>query len=99
MPGFSASLSQAVRCSLAQKFKDLRDDLRATVSNPTGAFIDALRKAVKLPAAKKTTHPEKFPEEQRATPIGTLDVIACTCISGRSRAHFGYGRIHQKNVL
>ena len=68
MPSFSASLSQAVCFSLAQKFKDLRDDFRATVSNLTGAFIDALRKAVKLPAMKRATNPEQFPEEQRATP-------------------------------
>ena len=68
IPNFSASLSQAVCFSLAQKFKDLQDDFRAAVSNPTGAFIDALRKAVKLPAMKRTTNPEKFPEEQRATP-------------------------------
>ena len=67
MPGFSASLSQAVCFSLAQKFKDLRDDFRTAVSNPTGAFVDALRKAVKLPAVKRTTNPEKFPEQQRAT--------------------------------
>jgi prophage antirepressor-like protein len=68
IPNFSASLSQAVCFSLAQKFKDLRDDFRAAVSSPTGAFIVALRKAVKLPAMKRTTNPEKFPEEQHATP-------------------------------
>ena len=68
IPNFSASLSQAVCFSLAQKFKDLRDDFRAAVSNPAGAFVVALRKAVKLPAMKRTTNPEKFPEEQHATP-------------------------------
>jgi prophage antirepressor-like protein len=33
IPNFSASLSQAVCFSLAQKFKDLRDDFRAAVSS------------------------------------------------------------------
>ena len=68
VPGLSASLSRTVCFNLSQKFKDLQTDFRAAVSSPTGAFVDALRKAVKLPAMKRTTNAEKFPDEQRATP-------------------------------
>jgi len=62
------SISATVCHSLAQKFKDLRDEVRAVVCNPKGSFIEALRKAVKLPAMKRTTNSEKFPDGQRATP-------------------------------
>lgn len=63
-----ASVSQAVCFSLSQKFKDVRDEIRDLVTRPAGPFIDALRKAVKLPAVKRSIDDEKFPEEQRATP-------------------------------
>ena len=37
------------------------------ISNPTGAFVDALRKAVKKPAVKSSPNYVQFPEDQRAT--------------------------------
>ena len=67
-PNLCASLSQSVCFGLSQKFQDLRGELRSTVSNPSGAFVDALRKAVKLPAVRRTQDSEKFPGDQRATP-------------------------------
>jgi hypothetical protein len=62
------SLSQAVCFSLSQKFKDLRDEIREVFSNPTGSFIEALRKAVKLPAMRRTCDSDLYPEDQRVTP-------------------------------
>jgi len=61
------SLSQAVCFSLSQKFKDLRDEIREVLSNPTGSFIEALRKAVKLPAMRRTCNSDLYPEDQRVT--------------------------------
>jgi hypothetical protein len=62
------SLAQAVCFSQSQKFKDLRESFQEALSNPGGAFVEALRKAVKRPALKRTCDPVRFPEEQRATP-------------------------------
>ena len=63
-----STLSQSVCFNLSQKLKDLRDEIRCALSNPTGSFVEALRKAVKLPAMRKTCDPTKFPEDQRVTP-------------------------------
>ena len=63
-----SELSASVCFSLSQKFADLRDALRGAVSNPTGVFVEALRRAVKKPAVKRSTDVLRFPDEQRATP-------------------------------
>jgi prophage antirepressor-like protein len=63
-----SELSASVCFSLSQKFADLRDALRDAVSNPTGVFVEALRRAVKKPAVKRSTDVLRFPDEQRATP-------------------------------
>jgi hypothetical protein len=61
-------LAQAVCFSLSQKFKDLREEIRTSLSNPSSSFIEAIRKAVKLPAMRRTADGDRFPEEQRVTP-------------------------------
>ena len=63
-----SELSASVCFSLSQKFVDLRSALRDAVSNPTGVFVEALRRAVKKPAVKRSTDVLRFPDEQRATP-------------------------------
>ena len=61
-------LSQAVCFSLSQKFKDLRDEIRTVLTSPSSSFIEAIRTAVKLPAMRRTSDGDRFPEEQRVTP-------------------------------
>lgn len=61
-------VSEAVCFSLSQKFKDLRDEFRVALTSPSSSFIEAVRKAVKLPAMRRTADATRFPEDQRATP-------------------------------
>lgn len=61
-------LSQVVCFSLSQKFKDLRNEIRTALTSPSSSFIEAIRKAVKLPAMRRTSDGDRFPEEQRVTP-------------------------------
>ena len=64
----SQLLSRAVCFSLSQKFRDLRDEIRAALTSPRSSFIEAIRTAVKLPAMRRTTDATRFPDEQRVTP-------------------------------
>jgi prophage antirepressor-like protein len=64
---FCSEIVNQVCFAQSQKFVDLRDAFREAVTNPTGVFVDALRRAVKKPAIKGTSNTLRFPEEQRAT--------------------------------
>ena len=61
-------VSQAVCFSLSQKFKELRDEIRAAVTSSSSSFIEVIRKAVKLPAMRRTADSTRFPDDQRVTP-------------------------------
>jgi hypothetical protein len=58
---------QQLLFSLGQRFKDIHDGIVNTIMNPTGAFIDALRRGVKRPSLKSNPNSTDFPSNQRAT--------------------------------
>jgi F0F1-type ATP synthase delta subunit len=63
-----ASMESSLLFSLGHYFRNVVDSMRSCIMSPTGAFISALRSAVKRPASKASRSCERFPEDQRATP-------------------------------
>ena len=47
--------------------KTVQEVIEASIMNPTGKLIEALRNATKRPSKKSTTDQARFPEDQRAT--------------------------------
>jgi prophage antirepressor-like protein len=68
--------------SLSQRLKDVRDGIAKSIASPSGALVDALRKAVKRPAKKSNPDSTNFPESQRATTeeISVLSVGLATTL-------------------
>jgi prophage antirepressor-like protein len=67
MKTFCSEIVNQICFAQSQKFVDLRDALREAMTNPTGTFVDALRRAVKKPAIKGTSNALGFPDDQRVT--------------------------------
>jgi hypothetical protein len=77
LKNFMVPLSQHIVFGISQRLLDIRDSMVAMITSPTGAFVEALRAAVKRPAKRTNRSALHFPENQRAT----TDQLAFQCLT------------------
>lgn len=78
-PRLVARMSQTVTFSMTQRLADVRDGVTRAISTPTGALVQALRRAVHAPARRGSPDETKFPQEQLASAQELLECESLMC--------------------